>query len=161
MASKEVMKERARIASHFNLFARQTARGRAMVEEATRPHQECVVIPAAESEPMAVTIQRFERMSSEQVILVTEISGVFRAHIFSSRIIPIPSDENNEPIAGIAIDGHPVEAITSETTGEYIARMERSPRKPAVYIGVDSTLINQINSISDVETFRAEDLVGA
>ena len=161
MASKEVMKERARIASHFSLFARQAARGRAMVEEVARTHQECVVIPAAESEPMAVTIQRFERMSPGQVILVTEIDGVFRAHIFSSQVFPIFSDNTGEPLAGTVIDGHPVEAVTSETTGEYIARMERSPRKPAVYVGVDSTLINQINSISDVETFRAEDLVGA
>ena len=86
MASIEVMKERARIAGHFNLSARRNPEHRALVALAAQhAGGECHVIPAAPGEKVADVFRRSRNVAGESaVIIVTEINGTLYAQIIQA-----------------------------------------------------------------------------
>lgn len=86
MASVEVMKERARIAGHFNLSARRNPEHRALVAlAAQKAGGECHVIPVAPGEDEADVLRRAYKVAGgKPVIIVTEANGKLHARLFNS-----------------------------------------------------------------------------
>ena len=77
MASIEVMKERARIASRFNLSARRSSKYRNIVASvALKSNGECHVIPAAPVEKVNDVVRRSLAIANGfPVVVVTEVEG--------------------------------------------------------------------------------------
>ena len=77
MASIEVMKERARIASRFNLSARRSPTYRNIVASvALKSNGECHVIPAAPIEKVNDVVRRSLAIANGfPVVVVTEVEG--------------------------------------------------------------------------------------
>ena len=86
MASVEVMKERARIAGHFNLSARRNPEHRALVAlAAQKAGGECHVIPAAPGEDETDVLRRVCKVAGgKPVIIMTETDGELHARLFDS-----------------------------------------------------------------------------
>lgn len=86
MASVEVMKERARIAGHFNLSARRNPEHRTLVAlAAQKAGGECRLVPVAPGEDEADVLDRARKVAgSKPVIIVTEADGELHARIFNS-----------------------------------------------------------------------------
>ncbi len=85
MASIEVMKERARIAGHFNLSARRNPEHRALVAlAAQKAGGECQVVPVAPGEDEAEVLHRARKVAvGKPVIIVTETEGELCARLFN------------------------------------------------------------------------------
>ena len=86
MASVEVMKERARIAGHFNLSARRNPEHRTLVAlAAQKAGGECHVVPVAPGEDEADVLHRVRKVvGGSPVIIVTEADGELHARLFDS-----------------------------------------------------------------------------
>lgn len=85
MASIEVMKERARIASRFNLSALRNPEHRALVAlAAQKAGEECYVTPAAPGEDEAEVLRRARKVAGgKPVIIVTEADGELHARLIN------------------------------------------------------------------------------
>lgn len=85
MASIEVMKERARIAGHFNLSARRNPEHRALVAlAAQKAGGECNVIPVAPGEDEADVLCRARKAAGgKPVIIVTEADGELHVRLIN------------------------------------------------------------------------------
>ncbi|WP_279754117.1 MULTISPECIES: aminotransferase [Rothia] len=83
MASVEVMKERARIAGHFNMSARRNPEHQALVAlAAQKAGGECHVIPVAPGEDEADVLDRARKVADgKPIIIVTEADGKLSARL--------------------------------------------------------------------------------